>query len=263
MKSPHRHLHRDVARHFSAAAEDYDAHAGAQEEAASRLLQLLPDGSPERILDLGCGTGLMTALLAGRWPRASVTAIDAAPGMVARARQRLPGRNIHVADIACLAHNPVFDLVVSNCALQWVSPFETGIARMAGQVRPGGVAALSVMLDGTLRELHEARRVAAPGNPPLGRMPADGEVTSTLSRAGLNVTAAEQVVIVRRLPTVRDVLKALRAQGVTGGHLARGARGLTRRELVRLEEAYTRMHGDENGVVLTYRVGCYVAGKPA
>lgn len=263
MKAPYRHTHRDVARHFSAAAEDYDTHAGVQMEAASHLLRLIPVCTPERILDLGCGTGLMTVMLRGRWPGALVTAIDAAPGMVARAKERLPGCHVHVADIACLARHPVFDLVISNCALQWVSPFETGIARMAEQVRPGGVAALSVMLDGTLRELHEARRMVAPGNPPLGRMPAGEEVIAALSRAGMDVAAAEQTVIVRRLPSVRDVLAALRAQGVTGGHLARGARGLTRRELARLEEVYTHMHGDENGVAVTYRVGCYVAGKPS
>jgi len=263
VKHGQRQIHRDVARRFSAAAGDYDVHAGTQETVAARLTGLLPSFAPDRILDLGCGTGVMTALLAARWPRATITAVDIAPGMIEKVKARLPRISAYVADIACLARNPVFDLVVSNCALQWVSPFATGIAQMARQVRPGGFAALSVMLDGSLHELHEARREAAPQNPPLGRMPAPDEVAAELARAELGVVKMESGDIVVRMQSVGGVLAGMRAQGLTAGHLARGARGLTRGELRRLEEIYAQRFTTPDGVAVTYRVGYFIATKSA
>jgi malonyl-CoA O-methyltransferase len=261
VKSESRRIHRDVGRRFSAAAGGYDAHADVQRDAAEKLLRLIPDCEPERILDLGCGTGVLTELLAARWPHAAITAVDVAPGMIEALRARLPRAHAYVADIACLARNPVFDLVASNCALHWIIPFSAGIGRVAGQLAPGGIAAISVMLDGTLRELHEARNEAAPQKSPAGKMPAEDEVVASLRSANLDILRFEDESQTGTMISPRAVFESLRAQGLTAGHLARGERPLTRNELTRTGEIYARRFVRGDGVAVTYRVGRFIAGK--
>lgn len=263
MKREDRQIHRDVARHFSAAAGNYDAGADMQRHAAERLLGLLPGGDPGLVLDLGCGTGVLTERMLARWPRAQITAVDVAPGMIAEIKKRLPRVHAYVADIACLVRNPVFDLVASNCALHWLSPFADGMQRTAEQVAPGGLAAISLMLDGTLCELHEARREAAPDKAAANRMPDVPRTMEALARSGLRVLthSAEDFKVTLNSP--RDVLESVRAQGLTGGHLARGRQPLTRGELQRLERAYAGRFPPGAGVTATYRIGYFVAVKPA
>lgn len=264
MKAELRKNHRDIARSFSTSVEGYEQQATLQRGVAAKLVPMIGDISPQTIFDLGCGTGALTALLLARWPAASITAIDAAPGMIEAIKQNVPHARAYVADIACLMRDPVFDLVASSCALHWVSPFADGIARVAEQVRPGGTAALSVMLDGTLRELHEARREAAPDKTAAGRMPTFDEVGAALRTSGFEITTSKEEEIVQVAESPRAVLASLREQGLTGGHLSRGAKPLTRGELKRVEDIYLARFstGDGRGVKMTYRVGYFVAAKP-
>lgn len=262
MKSESRQIHRDVARRFSSAAADYDAHAAVQRDAADKLLRIAPELEPLRILDLGCGTGVLTERLSVRWPGAQITAIDVAPGMIERIKTRLPRVQAYVADIACLARNPVFDLVASNCVLHWITPFAEGLRRVADQLRPGGIAAISMMLDGTLRELHAARCEAAPDKPPTGRMPTADVVLTALRDAGLSVTRKEDKSLTSQMKSPADVIASLRSQGLTAGHLARGSQPLSRGELRDLEKIYAARFALAGGVALTYRIGYFIASKP-
>ena len=85
-----------IRQRFSRAAGTYDAHAEVQKDLAARLFRELPEDSGversegvRRILEIGCGTGRFTALLAGRYPEARIIALDFAEGMVHLARKRL------------------------------------------------------------------------------------------------------------------------------------------------------------------------------
>lgn len=262
MKSDARQLHRDIARRFSSAAEGYERNATMQRNVAAKLVTLIPEVSPRTILDLGCGTGALTRSLAARWPEAKLTAVDSAEGMIAAMKRTCPQVHAYVADISCLMRNPVFDLVASSCALHWVSPFADGIARAADQLRPGGTAAFAIMLDGTLRELHEARREAAPDKAALAKMPTIQEVRSALSAVGLRLLTEEAADEALVFASPRVVLDSLRVQGLTAGHLARGSAPLTRGEFARLEKLYTDNLSVSGGVTATYRVGYFIVRKP-
>ena len=63
------------------------------------LLARIPAISPARIVDLGCGAGNVTRLLAQRWPDARLTGVDSAPAMLERAREALPSAHFESADI--------------------------------------------------------------------------------------------------------------------------------------------------------------------
>ena len=94
---------RTVAARFSAAAPTYDASAVIQCAVAERLGAMLAGNETvDRILEIGCGTGLLTTCLCRLFPGARIDALDMAAGMVAQCRARLAGAaglSCHVADM--------------------------------------------------------------------------------------------------------------------------------------------------------------------
>ena len=101
---------------------------------------------PRRVVDLGCGPGNLTRLLAGRWPEARVEGVDSSPEMVARAwadgeTDRLAFR---VGDLREWSPAEPVDVLVSNATLQWVPGHLDLLERLVSAVRPGGWFAFQV-----------------------------------------------------------------------------------------------------------------------
>src|SRR5215468_1441278 len=110
------------------------------------LVARIPDGRVTSVVDLGCGTGEMTRLLAERWPQAVVLGVDNSPEMLAAARPRsIPGRLSFEAGDAGRFHPaaPV-DVLVSNATLHWLPNHEHLIPRLADCVAPGGTLAIQM-----------------------------------------------------------------------------------------------------------------------
>jgi trans-aconitate 2-methyltransferase len=103
--------------------------------------------APATVVDLGCGPGNLTALLAQRWPKAAVTGVDSSEAMVAQARASVPGVAFEVGDlrdwVAATAPGSV-DVMVSNATLQWVPGHLDLLADLVRPVRPGGWFAFQV-----------------------------------------------------------------------------------------------------------------------
>lgn len=260
--------HRDSVRsRFNAAAASYESGASVQAIVADRLMDLLPAaGSVHRILDVGCGTGLLTRRLAARFPEASVEALDQAPRMIEAARRHAPGVSWHAADLLHFDSGARYDLIASNCSLHWIEPLEAGLRRLRGLLAPEGRLVFSIMLDGTLGELREARLVAAPAKPPLGRLPTATDVRAALAGAGWDILRLREEELEEHHPSARDFLRHIHDTGLTGGTVSRAAVALTRNELARLIFEYDRRHQDGSpGVKATYEVA-YVsaagAGRP-
>jgi trans-aconitate methyltransferase len=98
------------------------------------VVELLAPQPGERILDLGCGDGVLTEKIAAAG--ASVVAVDAAPDMVAAAQAR--GLDARVVPGQSLAFEREFDAVFSNAALHWMHPQEAVLAGIAHALKPGG-----------------------------------------------------------------------------------------------------------------------------
>nr|WP_281690502.1 trans-aconitate 2-methyltransferase [Pseudonocardia thermophila] len=97
---------------------------------------------PRRVVDLGCGPGHLTPVLARRWPDAEIVALDASPEMVAAARER--GIAAELADAADWEPGPADDVVVTNAVLQWVPQHRELLPRWIAALPAGGWFAMQV-----------------------------------------------------------------------------------------------------------------------
>lgn len=260
------HAHqRHVGSRFSAAASRYGACSPVQDEVARQVLALVPpEVMPATVLDAGCGHGRLLQLARARWPAAALTGVDVAAGMIAECRRVLSGDaalTLHTADLAVWKHPP-FDLVISASALHWLRPFAPALAHVLGLVRPGGHAALGLMLEGTLAELHEARRAVAPAKMPSGRLPAPDEVEAALRAVpGVELVRTHRTSLVHASPDAVTLLRSLHDTGVTGGDVSRGSAALSRGEIRALSEYYALHYASPGGVRVSYAVGYYLVRR--
>lgn len=103
----------------------------------------------ERILDLGCGDGALSARIAERVPAGEVIGVDASEGMIETAKQ-LEQANLHFSlmDIDDLDGREEFDLIFSNAALHWVKDHPRLLANCHRSLRPGGAIRFNFAGDG-------------------------------------------------------------------------------------------------------------------
>lgn len=105
-------------------------------EYGQELLALLNPQSGEQILDLGCGTGHLTAQIAASG--ATVTGLDSSPAMIATAQQNYPHLKFIFADAADFSLSEQFAAVFSNAVLHWVTRAEDAVICIARALKPGG-----------------------------------------------------------------------------------------------------------------------------
>ena len=250
-----------AVRRFSRSASTYEGVAEVQAWLAAALSDRIPETAPGTVLECGCGTGLLTRLLAARWPGCSYLASDPAPGMVDAARRRCEAPNVRFVEAdADHAEGPA-DWVVSSSALQWSEDLGRTLTHLWRQVNPGGGLAFSLMLDGTLREIHEERDRLFPGAAPARRLP-EFERVCGLRPVDAGVVVEEWLVRVLHYPRPREMWVALHGAGVTRGPFAPRP-ALTPAQLSRLSAALRDRHANLGAIPLTYHMACLVWRKPA
>jgi trans-aconitate 2-methyltransferase len=119
------------------------------------LLAQVPLVSPERVVDLGCGAGNVTAILRQRFPDAEVTGMDGSATMLEKARATVADCAFEQGDFFTWQSAQPLDLIYSNAALQWVDRHPTLFPRLLGLLAPGGVLAVQMpdMFDTPLRRI--------------------------------------------------------------------------------------------------------------
>jgi trans-aconitate 2-methyltransferase len=183
----------------------YDEVSTLQRWVADQSLASLALRGDERVLDVGCGDGRVTAQIAELVPRGSVLGVDPSPRMLEVARTRVTPSTTNLAFAAgtaeTLAFAAEFDVVVSFNALHWVADLATALRRVRRALVADGRAYLQLVCDGerpsvedvtrevTRREPYSAHLGATP--PPYHhRWPA--EIAALAQDAGLRLVA-EQV----------------------------------------------------------------------
>ena len=153
------------------------------------MLDLLAPQSGERILDLGCGDGVLTAELVARG--CVVVGVDASAAQVEAARDR--GLDARVMSGERLAFDAEFDAVFSNAALHWMHAVDAVIAGVRRALRPGGRFVGELGGHGCVARIVGALRaaLAAQGVDPepirQWYFPTDEEYRKRLEAGGFNV----------------------------------------------------------------------------
>ena len=119
-------------------ASTYDRVNAPHREWAVPIIDRLELAGDETVLDAGCGSGSVTALLAERLPDGRVIGIDGSADMIRVARENLgPGAELHVQDLLELTLDTRVDAVFSSATFHWVLGHERLFARLAACMRPG------------------------------------------------------------------------------------------------------------------------------
>ena len=184
-------------------SDRYQTNAGFVPILGMPVLELLDPRPGERILDLGCGDGVLTEKLAEQG--CEVVGVDASEQMIEAARRK--GLDAHVVDGQALAFDAEFDAVFSNAALHWMQQPDKVVAGVCRALRPGGrfvgefgghanVAACRAAMMAVLN----ARGMDAESLSPW-YFPTSQEDGSLLTRHGFMVHSAELIPRPTPLPT--------------------------------------------------------------
>lgn len=123
--------------------DSYNKFQGERERPFEDLFDLLIVRPGLRVIDLGCGTGRLTRLLADRLPESDVLGIDSSARMLAAAREfERPGLRFELRSIEDVAGK--WDLVFSHAAIQWLDDHVELIPRLFGLLRTGGQLAVQI-----------------------------------------------------------------------------------------------------------------------
>jgi trans-aconitate methyltransferase len=173
----------------------YDAKHSFVWERGTDVLALLAPQPEERILDLGCGTGHLTARIAAAG--AHVVGLDSSEEMIAEARRNFPELEFVVGDAQDFQFDKPFDAVFSNAALHWVRQPERAAYCICEALTPGGRFVAEMGGEGNIeRVLEGVRRARVAIGSPVEEgfnpwyFPTIGEYASLLETQGFDVTLA-------------------------------------------------------------------------
>jgi trans-aconitate 2-methyltransferase len=110
----------------------------------AELTARIPLERPRRVVDIGCGPGNSTEILAARWPEAEMIGLDSSLDMLAAARQRLPGTAFVEADISAWSPDAAVDVLFGNAVFQWVPDHLAVLQRLLATLAPGGAIAVQM-----------------------------------------------------------------------------------------------------------------------
>lgn len=234
---------QQVRRSFARAAASYDGADVLQAEVRERLLERLDwvQLQPERILDLGTGTGKALPALAARYPGAEVIGLDLTPAMLGIAASS-SGRGLPLicADAAQLPFpDQSIDLVFSSLALHWSPDLDAVLSEVRRVLKHPGLFTFTVPGPESYRELRAAWQVVdhAPHVMPFPEMRALGD---GLVRAGLTEVVIDTDTLTLQYREFAQLVRDLRATGTTNASTGRRP-GLTgRKAWAQLTAAYEK-----------------------
>ncbi len=212
-----------IRQRFSRAAHSYDQYAHVQRLAADWLMDSIKE-EPVTILEIGCGTGNLTRLLAERFPQARITSIDFAEAMVEQAREKLSSTGhvqFHCVDGETFIKSTEerYDLVVSNATLQWFADLPATFKHLSRIMDEKGRVALSLFGPGSFQELATAMREIVD---PDVHLPAESFCTAkdaeSLARKVFSTVEFDSKMIRKEYATFFDILDHIKKTGTGGYH---------------------------------------------
>jgi len=127
--------------------QTYLSFADQRTRPAAELLARVPAQVPTRVIDLGCGPGNSTALLAARWPQALLEGLDSSAAMLEEAHASGVPATWKLSDIAAWTPDAPYDVIFSNATFQWLPGQAALFPRLMSFVKTGGIFAFQVPMN--------------------------------------------------------------------------------------------------------------------
>jgi trans-aconitate 2-methyltransferase len=163
-------------------AKQYVAFEDERTRPVRDLVGALPVTDAKLVLDLGCGPGNSTEVLAARYTDARVVGIDSSEDMIVAARKRMPKASFSVQDVRDWSGEGGYDVILANALFQWVPNHETLFPKLMEQLRRGGALAIQ-MPDNLEERAHRLMRDTAINGPWAAKLAAATESRTTLADA--------------------------------------------------------------------------------
>ena len=246
-----------VARCFRRARTSYDEHGVVQKRVGDELVELLADFPQirfDRVLEVGCCTGMMTRTLCERFAVERLYLNDLVPDFEQTVIDRLPpglGTTIQpfFGDIESLQLPQELDLVVSSSTLQWLEDLPAFFHRVARALGESGHLAFSLFSAGTLKEFKQLTGIG------LDYMQTDELVHILETDFELKWIKSREKT--QDFPTTYDLLRHFKATGVGGVSEHRWTTG----SLKELERNYKQHYGTSRGLPVSYATTSVIARK--
>lgn len=245
---------------FNRAAGTYDTHDFLQREVGSRVLQQLDMlvVNPERIADLGAGTGRFSRLLGRKFKKSKIYLVDFAIRMLVKARYnkkvKLFSRERYICgDIEALPiADGQIDLAFTSLALQWSQQLGLSFAEIRRVLSPGGLFLFATLGPDTLHELRSSFDSVS-SIPHVNEFLDMHEVGDMLSGQGFSdpVLTTERIIV-----EYEDVMELMRdLKGIGASNVSRGRQKalMGKERLAGMIKAYEQLRRDDK-IPATYEV---------
>lgn len=255
-----------VAQAFGQAATAYDHVAVVQKQVARRLSEAMGSARTySHILDVGCGTGLLSLEMARVHHVNRMLALDIAPAMLQGLQQQWHSRTREVGELpvpqfVCadaerlpIASNHC-DVIVSSFALQWCHDIHAAFREIIRVLKPGCSAYVALPCAGTLHELAAAWRVADPEGIHVNAFHSLSALVDVAEVCGAAEVVAETWQYQEFFPDVASIARSLKQMGANTVTAGRAPQATSKQRYRRLQSAYEAYRG-QHGLPLTWQVG--------
>lgn len=230
-------------KHFERAADTYDSAAVLQREIAKRMGQRLDymKQQPQRVLDVGCGTGYITEDVLKRYPKAEIIALDLAHNMAQKTAKlggwrRKPKAVCADAEALPFSDNSI-DMLLSSLMLQWSNDLPAVFTGFHRVLAPNGLLLFSTFGPQTLMEIRESwSKVDA--QPHTSQFPDMHEIGDALLQAGFQDPVTDMEMITMTYSSVRQLMRDIKRIGASNTASERSKGLMGKAKLAAFEAAY-------------------------
>ncbi len=108
------------------------------------LVSRIKIDDPSKIIDIGCGPGNSTQVLAQRWPDSDIIGIDNSPAMIEKAKKDYPDQNWEILDARKDEFTDTYDIIFSNATIQWIPDHEALFKKLFRSLNKKGLLAIQI-----------------------------------------------------------------------------------------------------------------------
>ena len=214
-----------IKKRFSRKLDTYNDNAKIQKKMAEKLAELVTEPECNSVLEIGCGTGLLTALAKQKLSFQKYVAIDIVPECEEYIKQVNPQAEFVPSDIeSYIEGSEMFDLIISNASLQWVENLSNIVDKLVQKLNKGGTLIFSTFGIENFREIYYV----------LGKTLTYYSKQELEEKLSKHNPMIEEEIRVMAFKTPKDVLKHIQNTGVN----ALSAESWTKNDLMNFEKEY-------------------------